>query len=155
LLEKLFAGRPVDAQEIRDRLTRTAEELGLPFRGSDKLYNSRLAQELGLWAESKSRGDEFHTAVFRAYFAEGKNISDIPVLVDIASSVGLPADEAGEILGTRAFKAAVDADWILSQERAISAVPTFVMNRHRLVGAQRYEAFEELMEVNGVKKKSH
>jgi predicted DsbA family dithiol-disulfide isomerase len=145
----------VDAEEIRGRLIKTAEELGLPFKGSDRLYNSRLAQELGLWAESKNRGDEFHDAVFRAYFADSKNIADSLVLVEIASSVGLPADEAGEILQTRAFKAAVDADWALSQERAITAVPTFVFNRHRLVGAQRYEALEELMEVNGVNKKSH
>ncbi len=109
---------------------------------------------MGLWAESKSKGDEFHTAVFKAYFADGKNISDVSVLVELASSVGLPADEANDVLKTRAFKAAVDADWALSREKSITAVPTSVLNQHRLVGAQPYEAFEELMEVNGVKKKS-
>jgi predicted DsbA family dithiol-disulfide isomerase len=29
-----------------------------------KTYNSRLAQELGKWAETKGKGDEYHDAVF-------------------------------------------------------------------------------------------
>ena len=152
-IEELFAGRRVDMQEMRRNLIKTAEAFGLPFRGSDKIYNSRLAQELGLWSESKNRGDEFHAAVFKAYFVDGKNIASIPVLAELASSVELPADEAAEILATGAFKAAVDADWALSQEKSITAVPTFVLNQDRVVGAQPYEALEGLLEANGVKKR--
>ena len=141
-------------QEIRRKLVKTAEDFGLPFRGSDMIYNSRFAQELGLWSESKNRGDEFHAAVFKAYFVDGKNIASIPALVELASAVDLPADEAAEILATGAFKAAVDADWALSKEKSITAVPTFVLNQDRVVGAQPYEALEELMEANGVKKRA-
>ncbi len=132
---------------------KAAEDFGLPFRGSDKIYNSRLAQELGLWSESKNRGDKFHAAIFKAYFVDSKNIASIPVLVELASSVELPADEAAEILRTRAFKAAVDADWALSKEKSITAVPTFVLNQDRVVGAQPYEALELLMEANGIKRR--
>jgi predicted DsbA family dithiol-disulfide isomerase len=153
-LEQLFTGRSIDTEEIRHRLTRTAKDLGLPFQGVDTLYNSRLAQELGLWAESKSKGDEFHTAVFRGYFADGRNISEIPVLAELASSVGLPADEAAEVLKTRSFKAAVDADWAVSRYRSITAVPTMMLNQHCVVGAQPYEALQELMAANGVKKRN-
>ena len=120
-------------------LRKTAEELGLPFGEREKTYNSRLSQELGLWAESKNKGDEFHEAAFKAYFVDGKNIAKIPVLVDLAASVGFPSDEAEVVLATRAFKAAVDADWNLSREKAITAVPTFEMNQDKLVGAQPYE----------------
>ena len=127
----------------------------MPFRGSDKLYNSRLAQELGLWSESKNRGDAFHAAVFRAYFVDGKNIASIPVLVELASSVQLPADEAARVLATGALKRAVDADWALSKEKSITAVPTFILNRDRVVGAQPYEALEELLQVNGIQRAPH
>jgi predicted DsbA family dithiol-disulfide isomerase len=118
------------------------------------IYNSRLAQELGLWAESQDAGDAFHSAVFKAYFVEGTNIAKVPALVELASSVGLPGDEAESILATRAFKAAVDADWELSREKAIRAVPTLVMNQERLVGAQPYKAMEMLLERNGVRKRN-
>jgi predicted DsbA family dithiol-disulfide isomerase len=125
----------------------------LPFKGAETIYNSRMAQELSLWAESKNRGDELHSTIFRAYFVDGKNIASIPVLVELASSIGLPGDEASQILSTRAFKEAVDTDWDLSKQMQITAVPTLIMNQDRLVGAQPYEAFKKLMELNGVRKK--
>ena len=139
---------------MRRRLSKAAEDSGLPFRRNDKIYNSRLAQELGLWSESKNKGDEFHAAVFKAYFVDGKNIGAIPVLVELASSVQLPVEEAAEILAARSFKTAVDADWALSREKAITAVPTLILNQDRVVGAQPYSVLEQLLEVNGAKKRA-
>jgi predicted DsbA family dithiol-disulfide isomerase len=141
-------------QRMADRMQKAAANFGVPFKGTGMIYNSRLAQELTLWAESKDRGDEVHSAIFKAYFVDGKNIASIPVLQELASSIGLSSDEALEVLQTGAFKAAVDADWELSREMRIRAVPTIIMNQERLVGAQPYEAFEALMESNGVKKRS-
>jgi predicted DsbA family dithiol-disulfide isomerase len=152
LLEQLLADYPVDVQEMMRRLRKTAADLGLPFGERKKTYNSRLAQELGLWAESKNKGDVFHPAAFKAYFVNGKNIGKIPVLVDLAASIELPSEEAAAVLETRAFKAAVDADWNLSREKAITAVPTFVMNQDKLVGAQPYEMLAKFVEANGAKK---
>jgi predicted DsbA family dithiol-disulfide isomerase len=91
--------------------------------------------------------------VFRAYFVDGLNISAIPVLTALAASTGLSADEASEVLQTRSFKSAVDADWRLSEELKIRAVPTLMLNQDRLVGAHPYEDYVKLMESNGVKKK--
>jgi predicted DsbA family dithiol-disulfide isomerase len=153
LLEQLFANSPVDIEGMMRHFRQTAAELGLPFGERKKTYNSRLSQELGLWAESKNKGDVFHTAAFKAYFVDGKNIAKIPVLVDLAASVELPGEEAAAVLETRAFKAAVDADWNLSREKGITAVPTFVMNQDKLVGAQPYEMLVKLMEAHGVKKR--
>jgi predicted DsbA family dithiol-disulfide isomerase len=153
LLEQLFANYPVDIEKMMRHLRKMAADLKLPFGEREKTYNSRLAQELGLWAESKNKGDIFHTAAFKAYFVDGKNIAKIPVLLDLAASVDLPSKEAAAVLATRAFKAAVDADWKLSREKAITAVPTFVMNQDKLVGAQPYEMLVELMVANEVKKR--
>ncbi len=136
------------------KLHKTADDLGLPFGERERTYNSRLSQELGLWAESKNKGDAFHNAAFRAYFADGKNIAKIPVLLDLTESAGLPREEAASVLSTRAFKAAVDADWALSREKDITAVPTFVIKNEKLVGAQPYDMLERLMAANGIKKRS-
>ena len=134
------------------RLKNKAAELGLPFGERRKTYNSRLAQELGNWSESKNRGDAFHMAAFKAYFADGKNIAKIPVLLDLAASAGLPQEEAQAVLSTRAFKHPVDEDWAISKARGITAVPTFVINQDKLVGAQPYETLEKFMAANGVRK---
>ena len=113
-------------------------------------YNSRLAQELGKWAESQSLGDEFHDAAFRAYFADGKNIAEVPVLVELADSVGLDGEAAGKVLEERSFDEAVDADWARARMMGVSAVPTFVMGTRGLVGAQPYDTIARFLETNGV-----
>ena len=139
---------------MRGRLKEAAADLGLPFGERDRTYNSRLAQELGHWAASKDKGDAFHGEVFKSYFAEGKNIARIPILVDLAAAVGLPRQEAQAVLATRTFRESVDADWALSRAKGITAVPTFVMHEDILVGAQPYEELQRLVEANGVKKRS-
>jgi predicted DsbA family dithiol-disulfide isomerase len=152
-LEDLFAGRPVNLAEIKNRLRQVAGELGLPLGDRDRTYNSRLAQELGKWAETRGRGEEFHDAMFRVYFVDGRNIGSIPVLLDVASSVGLPREEAREVLGARAFREAVDQDWNRSHAMGVTAVPTFVMGKQKVVGAQPYEVLEQLMKEGGVRRR--
>jgi predicted DsbA family dithiol-disulfide isomerase len=151
-LEELFAGRSVDSEQMMARLRQVAGELGLPLGKREKTYNSRLAQELGKWAESLDRGDAFHKAVFRAYFLDGRNIGKIPELVELSKSMGLPAEEALRVLETRAFREAVDSDWSLAYKMNVTAVPTFLMGRRAVVGAQPYEVLQQLMKVCGVKK---
>jgi predicted DsbA family dithiol-disulfide isomerase len=135
------------------RLKQVAAAEGLPFGERTMTYNSRLAQELGKWAESQGKGDEYHKAVFQAYFVDGKNIGKIPVLLDIARSVGLPDKEAQTVLEQRTFKEAVDSDWSRSYILGITGVPTFVINRQGVVGAQPYEVLELLMKAANVKKR--
>jgi predicted DsbA family dithiol-disulfide isomerase len=113
-------------------------------------FNSRLAQELGKWAEQMGRGQAFHDAVFRAYFSDGCNIAEINILVDIATSLGLDATEAHDVIAARTFKEAVDTDWARAYEFRVTAVPTFLMNGHALVGAQTFNALTDFMRQNNV-----
>lgn len=153
-LQELFRGRAVDLNAVKAYLKQVANELGLPLADREKTYNSRLAQELAKWAESKGKGDAFHEAVFRAFFAEGKNIGDVNELAAIAKSVGLPGEEARSVLESRKFREAVDADWLRSRELGITAVPTFVVDRRAIVGAQPYEVLEKFLKTCGVKERN-
>jgi predicted DsbA family dithiol-disulfide isomerase len=152
-IEQLFAGR-LDIDQIRDRLRQAAQDAGLPLGERKMTYNSRLAQELGKWAEVMGKGDEFHQAVFRAYFVQGLNIGKIPVLTKLAGSIGLSEDEAQEVLQKRAFKEEVDQDWARSRQKGIQAVPTLLLGQRILVGAQPYEIMADLLDKAGVKRRS-
>jgi predicted DsbA family dithiol-disulfide isomerase len=134
-------------------LKQVARELELPFGDRKMTYNSRLAQELGKWAEQMGKGDAFHDAAFRAYFADGRNIADVNVLADVAVSVGLGARKARDMLTARTFKEAVDGDWARAYESRVTAVPTFLMNRQTLVGAQRFNALANFMLQNNVNRR--
>ncbi len=127
------------------RLRQVARELNLPFGERKMTFNSRLAQELGKWAEDQGRGDPFHHAVFLAYFQRGDNIARQSVLLQICSTVGLDPAAAQVVLDQRSYRDAVDQDWQRSRELGITAVPTFVLNDQRLVGAQSYAALEEMV----------
>jgi predicted DsbA family dithiol-disulfide isomerase len=142
-LEELFAGRGIEISAMLDHLKAVAAGLGLPFGVRTMTYNSRRAQEAGKWAESLNKGDEFHLAVFKAYFADGLNIARIPVLVQLAESVGLQGVE--DVLTKGTFKEAVDNDWRYCRSREIRAVPTFAANGRVVVGAQPYNVLEELV----------
>ena len=123
------------------------EEEGLPYNSERNMtYNSRLAQELVKWAESKGKGDEIHDPLFRAFFVDVKNIAKKEVLVEIAKKAGLPADEATDVLLSRSFKEAVDQDWRRCAELGVDAVPTFLLGRHMIVGAHPYEELEKLVQ---------
>ena len=138
-------------EERMRNLKETAKELGLPFVPPEMIYNSRSAQELGFWAESKDNGNVFLQALYKAYFVDGKNIAKIPVLADIATSVGLPDENIAKIINTGAFKENVSRDWALAEEMNILVLPTFVLNGDRLVGAQALpDKLQRLMEKNGV-----
>jgi predicted DsbA family dithiol-disulfide isomerase len=153
-LEELFAGRNLDIPAMLARLKQVADDLGLPWGTRKMTFNSRLAQEMGKWAEVKGEGNEFHNAVFRTYFVEGKNIAKKDVLLELAKKVGLPVREAREVLGSRTFREAVDEDWNLSMKWGITAVPTFVIDGHAVVGAQPYGVLEQFLTNNGVKKRA-
>ena len=127
---------------------------GLPYGRRTHSYNSRLAQELGKWADTQPGGEAIHDALYRAYFVDARNIGDLEILVDIAQSVGLDGNEARAVLTERRFKDAVDADWAKSHAYGLTGVPTFVAARYGVVGAQPYEVLEQLLEKAGAARRA-
>ena len=148
-LAACFSDDPLVVKERMRSLKETAEAMGLPFGSPEMIYNSRSAQELGLWAESKGKGDAFLQALYVAYFVDSRNIAKISVLSDVAVSVGLPAEEVEKILKAGAYREPVDRDWAMAEEMKILVLPTFMLNRDRLVGAQPYHKLQRLMEKSG------
>jgi len=144
-LTDLFAGRRVDLSAMHAQMKARMTAEGLPYGDRTMTYNSRLAQELGKWADTQPGGEAIHDALFRAYFVDARDISRPEVLLEIVKEAGLSPETAREVIEQRTFKDAVDADWALSRQYGITGVPTFVAGRYGVVGAQPYEALEELV----------
>jgi predicted DsbA family dithiol-disulfide isomerase len=148
-LAQMYAERGLDPEAMYARMKGLMDAEGLPYGRRTHTYNSRLAQELGKWADTQPGGDRIHDKLYRAYFVDSRNIGDIDVLVEIAESVGLSGAEARAVLAERRFEAAVDADWEKSHRYGVTGVPTFVAGRNGVVGAQPYEVLEQLVEKAG------
>ena len=122
-LADLFAGRSAEQRKaMHAQMKARMDAEGLPYGERTMTYNSRLAQELGKWADTQPGGEAMHDALFRAYFVEARDISRPEVLLEIAEQVGL------------------------SREYGITGVPTFVAGRYGVVGAQSYETLEALVQ---------
>lgn len=148
-LEDLFRGRGVDLEAMYQRMKGLMDAEGLPYGRRTHTYNSRLAQELGKWADTQPGGETIHDRLYRAYFVDGRNIADVDLLAEIADESGLDREEARAVLLERRFKDAVDQDWARSRQIGVTGVPTFVAAGHGVVGAQPYEVLQQLMQVAG------
>jgi predicted DsbA family dithiol-disulfide isomerase len=73
-------------------------------------------------------------------------VGDHATLVDIAASVGLPAEKAREILAGDAYADDVRRDEQYFLEAGIHAVPAIILERRHLVsGGQPPEVFEQAL----------
>jgi predicted DsbA family dithiol-disulfide isomerase len=83
----------------------------------------------------------------RAYFTESAHIADPETLVRLASEIGLDADEVRAMLDGDDYADAVRSDVQAAFELAITAVPTFVVERrYAISGAQPPELLLRALE---------
>ena len=153
-LADLFAGRSETELKARqDQMRGLMAEEGLPYGDRTHTYNSRLAQEVGAWADTQEGGEAIHDAIYKAYFVEAKNIGDPNVLLNIVKANNLSVEEARKVIGERTFKDVVDEDWRKSHQLGVTGVPTFVAAGQGVVGAQPYETLEKFLGSVGVTKR--
>lgn len=143
-MAEFYASRGLDPHQMYLQMKARMDAEGLPYAERTHTYNSRLAQELGAWADTLADGEPLHDAVYRAYFVDRRNIGDPQVLLDLVQALGLDVAAARAVLDQRSFKHAVDADWSRSRQYGVTGVPTFVAAGHGVVGAQPYEMLERL-----------
>lgn len=142
----------IDEKNARMRGLMSAD--GLPFEDRSHTYNSRLAQEVGKWAETQPGGDAIHDLFYEAYFVKRLNIAETDIILDVVGKAGLDVEAARAVIETRSFKEAVDADWSKSHTYGVTGVPTFVSEGHGLVGAQPYEALAAFVTEMGARPKT-
>jgi len=151
-LLELFQSNLDDIKEKNIRMKGLMDQEELPYIDRTHTYNSRLAQEVGVWAETMQKNTSIHDNFFEAYFVKGLNIGLEEVILDVVSNSGLDINEARSVIKDRTFKKNIDEDWKKSNEYGVTGVPTFVYSGQSLVGAQPYENLEQFLNHFGVKK---
>ena len=148
-----YARRRLDPDKMYSDMKARMDAEGLPYGRRTHTYNSRLAQELGKWADTIEDGETLHDGLYRAYFVDARNIGDAEVLLDVVEKSGLPTVEAHAVIEGRTFRDAVDRDWEKSRQYGVTGVPTYVAGGYGVVGAQPYEALERLVQQAGARKR--
>ena len=132
-----------EAKVNNDGIVRQAAALGLEYNFDTLiLTNSLDAHRLIHFAKYFNKMQEMTEALFKAYFTESKNISDIDALGDIADGIGLDKKEAIEFLNSDKYKNEVREDELLARKYGITSVPTFIFNdKFKVTGAQSEDIF--------------
>jgi len=131
------------SRRLHDQLTQTARENGLTYNFDKAIIaNSFDAHRLIQLAKKHTLGDAAEERLFKAYFTEGRNVSDHTTLVDLGRDIGLQKEEISEMFESDEYAKQVDDDIKEAQELGIRGVPFFIMNRKYAVsGAQPVELF--------------
>ncbi|MFQ5924462.1 MAG: DsbA family protein [Dehalococcoidia bacterium] len=133
------------AAALHSRVRELSEEAGLKLNFQSRISNSSLALRVAEFAKEKGKFKEYHEAVFRAYWQEGKDIGHGEQLLSLAAQAGLDLEELESYLESG------QADGKLSQylqevgEYGIEGVPTFIIGNKMVVGAQPYEVLEKVL----------
>ena len=147
-LQRKYGMGAAQLAENQERIQQRGAELGvvIDFNARSRIWNTFDAHRLLHWAGLEGRQLDLKRALLRAYFAEGRNVSDHAVLVEAAASVGLDANAARGILASDAHADDVRAAEQFFQKLGISGVPAFIIERKHLIsGGQPPEVFERAL----------
>lgn len=136
-----------EARRMNDHVTRMAGESGLIYQMDHVVpANSLRAHRLFHFANTLNMGPAISELLFDAYFCQGRNIDDIPTLMEIAERIGIPPDEVMLSLTDDEVLSQVNQDILLASQFQIQGVPFFVFNRKLAVsGAQPVSVFIDVL----------
>ena len=150
-LERKFGNKDLAIKAYAPVLEHAAlAGLNLKLEKIMKTPNTLSAHRLIFWAWQEGVQNAVVSAIFKAYFVEGRDIGKNNVLVDISHNTGID-----KILVDRLLKGTNDQELVIetdkgAREMGINSAPTFVLNgKHVITGAQNVDFWSNL--INEVK----
>ncbi|MBX3260530.1 MAG: DsbA family oxidoreductase [Labilithrix sp.] len=138
-----------EASEVFSPVEAMARESGIPLDLSKQTrsYPTIAAHALLRHAEAKGTQRALERALFHAHFLHASNISDVAVLVALATPHGFTEEEVRRIVTDPTEVAAVRRDAEAAARRGVRGVPHFVFNDGRILqGAQSEETLRAALE---------
>lgn len=149
------AGAPPISPEYRERILATRPQLNIVARDHYGIelnpgpfgINSRYALIGAKFAEEHAKGEMYQDAVFRAYWQEGRDISDVRMLCEIATRIGLDEQAFLVALTDSDHDSQVQHDINAAHAYRISGVPAMIFaQRYLISGSQTYDALCEIID---------
>lgn len=146
-LETKFGGQQ-GAIDAYMPIVKAAEEVGLTidFAGIKRTPSTLNAHRLIHWAGIEGCQNAVVDRLFKAYFKEGRDISDHSVLARIGAGAGMDKDVVQKLLQSDADKEEIRTQDADARIHGIRGVPCFIVaNQYAVSGAQPVEMWEEVI----------
>ncbi len=138
--------KPGEVNGFLPNLSERADEQGMKLKRSPIVPCSRLALEVAEYAKEQGKFDQFHLAVFKAYWEEAKNIGLRSVIREIVQECGLDTDEVERCLDEGRYTLAIKTQSEEAKQSGVNGIPAYVVGGFLIEGVQPYEVFQRAME---------
>jgi predicted DsbA family dithiol-disulfide isomerase len=126
---------------------RAQRDYGLEINPGPFGIDSLPAHQLAKFAESQGKGEVYTRAVLKAYWQQGRDISDQQVLAEIVEESGLKVQDLDQVLNDPQYKQAVELDLAQAQAYRLNGVPAMIFgDKYLIVGAQPYQLLQQAVE---------
>lgn len=123
------------------------------FRQRERIPNTRRALALAEVAREEGKLEPYRQRAMHAHWRDGMNLEDDGDLRAIASDARLSADAVERSKDDPTYLQRIDAIRVEANAIGVTGIPTFVIGRYGLTGAQPYQAFVEFAERAGAAKR--
>jgi predicted DsbA family dithiol-disulfide isomerase len=155
-------GRPRDEvlpaaymARAQEGVNRMAAQVGLHMALHERLINSRPTLQAAEFAREQGRFDAMHHELLKVYWDEGRDVSDMAVLREVATRAGVDVAGMEAAVKEDRFGDYLDARRHEAEELGINGIPAHVVaDKYLVMGAQPYDLFERVMAKVGVPRRA-
>ena len=126
------------------QLAEQAEAENVVLRRPALIPPTARAHAVGTIAETHELGASWRQRCYTAFWADGVDLDDIPTLVDLAESSGLPPDEVEAAVRDTTFIASVRRAAGRHRRNGVGGVPTILSQRTLVPGLLSETQLREL-----------
>lgn len=122
---------------VRQDVKRHARQLGIPFNPPPVTTDPTIAGAGSLLAEKEGLLRPYIVEVMRKEWAEGRDIGDPDVLLEVGEDVGLTRGALTKAIESKSNLDRLETNWKEAQERGAFGVPTFIIGEDIFWGNDR------------------
>ena len=143
---------PLKGEYSKRDFDRSARFMGVPYKFPAKFPVSSLAAARAyywLHGQDCAKAREFAHAVFRAYWVDGRDISETPVVLAIVGGLGLEVGACETAIATQEIKDRVKNETDAAIALGMFGAPYFMVDGEPFWGADRLPQVEHWLRTGG------
>jgi 2-hydroxychromene-2-carboxylate isomerase len=131
---------------------RSARFLDVPYRQPDKFPLATIAAARAYyWLHDRDcvTARKFAHAVFRAYFVDGRDISDTAVVIELAAAQGVQTEELAAALGAQELKDRLRNECTAALAKGMFGAPYVIVDGESFWGVDRLPQIDKWLATGG------
>jgi 2-hydroxychromene-2-carboxylate isomerase len=146
--QRALTEQPMRGDYARRDFARSARLLGVPFKMPEPFpFFALAASRACYWLEDPEQSKALAKAIYHAAFGEGRDITPVPVVAELAAKLGIGGLEQG--LEQPAIKAKLRDATDQALARGVFGSPFFIVNGEPFWGHDRLDQLDRWLATGG------